>query len=202
MNKIPPSTESQRIERNTAWQECVYQNPNLRVTVNFLGTEEAARKYREVLSNDMPLHTLRMYFCKSFSPAIIQYVSDNYSETLKRLYVLDQVVEPTLRYHNPLRQDADPDPLVLLCWKCKHMRELVVIGYEMLEINLVAIAKLRTNLRVFSVAMDCVIDLKYGQFRTDDDFIEDEDGDDTIVDYGSCSDHIIEKVNAKKICFC
>ena len=57
-----------------------------------------------------------------------------------------------------------------------------------------AIAKLRTGLRVLGVAMDCVIDLKYGRFRSEDEFVEDEEGDDTIVDYGSCSEHIIEKV--------
>ena len=54
---------------------------------------------------------------------------------------------------------------------------MIVVGYEMLEINLIAIAKLRTNLRKFDVAMDCIIDLKYGKFRNDD-FIEDEEGED------------------------
>lgn len=70
----------------------------------------------------------------------------------------------------------------------------MVIGYEMLEINLIAIAKLRTNLKRFHVAMDCVIDLKYGKFRNND-FIEDDEGEDTIVDYGFCSDHVIDSVS-------
>lgn len=134
-----------------------------------------------------------MYFCKSLNPEIIQYLSDNHSETLQSLHIVDSIVEPTLRYHNPLRHDADPDPLILLCWKCKYLQELVVIGYEMLEINLIAIAKLRTNLKRFHVAMDCVIDLKYGKFRNND-FIEDDEGEDTIVDYGFCSDHVIDSV--------
>jgi hypothetical protein len=137
-----------------------------------------------------------MFFCKSFNPEIIQFLSDNYSHTLQSLSITDSIVEPTLRYHNPLRFDADPDPLILLCWKCKNLQELVVVGYEMLEINLIAIAKLRSNLKKFHVAMDCIIDLKYGKFRNDD-FIEDEEGEDTIVDYGFCSDQVIDKVNPK-----
>jgi hypothetical protein len=63
-----------------------------------------------------------------------------------------------------------------------------------MEINLVAIAKLRTSLRVLGVAVDCVVDLKYGWFRAGDEFVEDEEGNDTIVDYGSCSGHVIDKV--------
>lgn len=42
--------------------------------------------------------------------------------------------------------------------------------------------------------MDCIIDLKYGKFRSDDDFVEDEDGDDTLVDCGSCSEIVMDKV--------
>lgn len=134
-----------------------------------------------------------MYFCKSLKPDMIQFLSDNYCEHLVSLIIVDAISDPTLRYHNPLRHDAGPDPLVLLCWKCRHLNELVVVGYEILEINLIAIAKLRSNLKTFYVPMDCIIDLKYGEFKNNN-FIEDEDGEDTIVDYGYCSDHVIENV--------
>ena len=106
-----------------------------------------------------------MYFCKSLNPDLIHHLSTNFNSTLTSLSVTDAVIEPSMRYHNPLRLDADPDPLVLLAWKCKHLTSLTIIGYEMLEINLIAIAKLRPNLYTFRVAMDCVIDLKYGKFR-------------------------------------
>jgi hypothetical protein len=141
----------------------------------------------------MPLQVLRMYFCKSLNPQLIQYISDSFCDTLESLVVVDAITDPTLRYHNPLRYDADPDPLVLLCWKCRYLQELVIVGYEILEINLIAIAKLRTNLKTFYVPMDCIIDLRYGKFKNDD-FIEDEDGEDTIVDYGFCSEQVIHKV--------
>jgi hypothetical protein len=136
-----------------------------------------------------------MYFCKSLNPELLQFLSLNYSETLTGLIAVDKISEPTLRYHNPLRYDAEPDPLVLLCWKCKHLDELIVCGYEILEINLIAIAKLRTNLKSFYVPIDCIVDLRYGHFRNNS-FIEDEDGEDTMVDYGFCSYKVINKVCA------
>lgn len=137
---------------------------------------------------------LRMYFCKSLNSDLLQYLSNNYCDSLKSLVIVDSITDPTLRYHNPLRYDADPDPLVLLVWKCKNLTELTIIGYEMLEINLIAIAKLRSSLKDFNVPIDCIIDLRYGEFKNDD-FIEDEDGEDTIVDYGFCSDQVIDKVS-------
>jgi hypothetical protein len=194
VNNISSLSEFKQIQRNQAWSNVNVKNLSLRVYLNILVQEEFARKFTSILSASMPLDTLRMYFCKSFNPELIQFLSDNYSDSLQSLIIVDSIVEPTLRYHNPLRFDADPDPLILLCWKCKYLRELVVVGYEMLEINLIAIAKLRSNLKRFHVAMDCVIDLKYGQFRNDD-FIEDEEGEDTIVDYGFCSDQVIDKVS-------
>ena len=175
------------------WQVVCARNKSLRVCVNFLALEETSRKYQQVLTPSVPLETLRMYFCKSFNPEMIQYLSNNYSEFLNSLVIVDAIAEPTLRYHNPLRYDADPDPLVLLCWKCRNLRELILVGYEILDINLVAIAKLRSNLTSFYVPMDCVMDLRYGHFRNNA-FIEDEDGEDTIVDYGFCSYQIIDKV--------
>lgn len=179
--------------RDESWSIATNRNKSLRVTVNFLVVEEAARKYTNVLSRLMPLEKMRMYFCKSLNPELLHFLSDNYSNTLSSLVVVDGITDPTLRYHNPLRHDADPDPLVLLCWKCRHLSELVLVGYEVLEINLIAIAKLRSNLKVFYVPMDCIIDLRYGHVNNDD-FIEDEDGEDTIVDYGFCSDQVIDKV--------
>ena len=141
----------------------------------------------------MPLEKLRFYFCKSLNPEILQFISNSYCDTLKTFCVIDTISDPALRYHNPFRSDADPDPLVLLAWKCKYLVELTLIGYEVLQINLTAIAQLRNNLKVFHVPIDCVITLRYGAF-TDDDFFEDEEGDDTLVDYGTCSNQVIAKV--------
>jgi hypothetical protein len=137
-----------------------------------------------------------MYFCKSLNPELLHSIAERFNATLRSLVVVDAITDPSLRYHNPLRRDADPDPLVLLSWKCRELRELVVVGYEILEINLVAIAKLRPTLNVFYVPMDCVVDLRYGRFLNehDEDFVEDEDGEDTIVDYGFCSRQVIDKV--------
>ena len=158
-----------------------------------MNIEDLSRKYELVMKEKMPIEKLRMYFCQSLNPEMLQFIRDNYFDTLKTFCVVDTITDPTLRYHNPFRNDADPDPWVLLAWKCKYLEELTLIGYEILQINLTAIAQLRNNLKIFHIPMDCVITLRYGAFA-DDDFFEDEEGDDTRVDYGICSIQVISKV--------
>lgn len=194
VNSLSAIDMDERIQ-DDSWLQLTTRNKSLRVAVNFLKVECAAQNYSNILKPYMPLETLRMYFSKSFNSNLIQYISDNYSETLSSLFIVDAITEPTLRYHNPMLYDVEPDPLVLMCWKCKHLKELVIIGYEMLELNLIAIAKLRTNLKVFNLPMDCIIDLKYGKFVRYNQFVEDEDGDDMIVEYGFCSEQVIDKVS-------
>lgn len=158
----------------------------------------------------------RMYFCKSLNPDMLHYLSNTYSESLASLVVVDSISTEydewlangnnnnnnNLYYHNALRYDADPDPdpLVLLSWKCKHLSELIIVGYELLEINLTAIAKLRsTGLKSFYVARDCVMNLRYGHYRHNGGFVEDDEGEDTMPDYGgtqSLLDKMRDSLNA------
>ncbi|RNA38489.1 F-box only 33 [Brachionus plicatilis] len=193
VNSIDSTINENNQIKDESWSIAANSNKDLRVTINFIQVEESTRKYGLILSPFIPLEAIRMYFCKSLNPDILQFISNSYSETLQSMVIVDAISDPSLQYHNPLRHEVDPDPLVLLCWKCKYLTELVLVGYEILEINLIAIAKLRDNLKTFYVAMDCIIDLKYGKFKNDN-FIEDEDGEDTIVDYGFCSEQSIRKV--------
>ena len=178
---------------NDAWIQTVANNQNLKVNLNIINTKELSSNYELLLKEKIPVEKIRIYFCKSLNPEILLFIRDNYCETLKTFCVVDYITDPTLRYHNPFRNDADPDPLVLLAWKCKYLEELTIIGYEILQINLTAIAQLRNKLKIFHVPIDCVISVRYGAFG-DDDFFEDEEGDDTLVDYGICSDRVISKV--------
>ena len=193
---------SKHIEDST-WLNVKVKNNHLRVSVNFLKTQAQSASsslsnqfFLNILKPNMPLEALRMYFCKSLNSELIEYISDRYFSTLKSFVIIDCITEPTLRYSNPMLYDIEPDSLVLFCWKCKHLHELVIIGYEILEINLIAIAKLRNDLKVFCVPMDCIIDLKYGNFVSHDQFVEDDDGDDIIIEYGFCRKKIIEKVSS------
>ena len=134
---------------NDAWIQTVANNQNLKVNLNIINTKELSSNYELLLKEKIPVEKIRIYFCKSLNPEILLFIRDNYCETLKTFCVVDYITDPTLRYHNPFRNDADPDPLVLLAWKCKYLEELTIIGYEILQINLTAIAQLRNKLKIF-----------------------------------------------------
>ena len=178
------------------------KNSNVRVSLNFLKAQLSSTRSSnlsnqsifEILKPNIPLESFAMHFCKSLNSQLIDFIGNNYSQTLKKFIINDAIAEPTLRYNNPLLYDIEPDSIVLLCWRCRLLEELQIIGYEIAEMNLVAIAKLRNNLRIFRVPMDCIIDLKYGNFVNSDNFVEDDDGEDIVIEYGFCRRKIIDKV--------
>jgi hypothetical protein len=65
-----------------------------------------------------------------------------------------------------------------------------MLGYEVLEVNLLAIAKLRPQLRTLNVCADCVMTLQYGHLHMNHQFIEDDDGNDAFIQYGICTNSI------------
>ncbi|CAF0773465.1 unnamed protein product, partial [Didymodactylos carnosus] len=172
---------------DSVWQTVSTNLPNLRVIVHMINAYETFRKYSRILRPEMPLSHLRMYFCSSLNVDMLCYLSIHYRNTLECLDVMDSITEPALRYHNPFR--SEPDPLVLLAWQCKQMTELSILGYEILEVNLLAIAKLRPQLRTLNVCVDCVMTLQFGHLENRH-FFEDDDGEDAFVDYGHIDNYI------------
>ncbi|CAF0954244.1 unnamed protein product [Didymodactylos carnosus] len=172
---------------DSVWQTVSTNLPNLRVTVHMINAYETFRKYARILRPEMPLSHLRMYFCSSLNVDMLCYLSIHYRNTLECLDVMDSITEPALRYHNPFR--TEPDPLVLLAWQCKQLTELSILGYEVLEVNLLAIAKLRPQLRTLNVCVDCVMTLQFGRLQNRH-FFEDDDGEDAFVDYGHIDNYI------------
>lgn len=172
----------------SVWQSVSQILPNLRVAVHMINAHETFRKYSRVLRPSMPLSHLRMYFCSSLNVDLLCYLSVHYRMTLECLDVMDSVTEPALRYHNLFR--AEPDPLVLLAWQCKKLTSLTILGYEVLEVNLLAIARLRPQLRTLNVCADCVMTLQYGHLQMNHQFIEDDDGNDAFIQYGICTNSI------------
>lgn len=69
----------------------------------------------------------------------------------------------------------------------------------MLEVNLLAIAKLRPQLRTFNVCADCVMTLQYGHLHMNHQFVEDDDGNDAFIQYGICTNSIQTIVSEKSL---
>lgn len=50
-----------------------------------------------------------------------------------------------------------PNVLVMLCWRCKNLINLTVIGYEITELDIIAMARLRgESLQSFLFAASCI----------------------------------------------
>ena len=73
------------------------------------------------------------------------------------------------------------------------------LGYEVLEVNLLAIAKLRPQLRAFNVCADCVMTLQYGHLHMNRQFVEDDDGNDAFIQYGICTNSIQTIVSRREM---
>lgn len=177
------------------------------VNATFSFTVNERRQRHEKKTKALRFVYSRMYFCSSLNVDLLCYLSVHYRMTLECLDVMDSVTEPALRYHNLFR--AEPDPLVLLAWQCKKLTSLTILGkllldflwwssfdqyfrlgYEVLEVNLLAIARLRPQLRTLNVCADCVMTLQYGHLQMNHQFIEDDDGNDAFIQYGICTNSI------------
>jgi hypothetical protein len=152
-----------------------------------------------------------MYFCSSLNLDLLCYLSVHYRSTLECLDVIDSITEPALRYHNLFR--SEPDPLVLLAWQCKKLTSLTIIGlcsmrsmpwhvpisflgYEILETNLLAIAKLRPQLHRFNVCADCIMSLQYDHVQLNRSFVT---NDEAFIQYGICTTTIQSIVSGVSI---
>ncbi|KAF3423071.1 hypothetical protein E2986_09938 [Frieseomelitta varia] len=129
-----------------SWQIFVQKNPKceLRLTLihSYVGIENLDTN---ILRSAMPLTHLKVLFCENVNIRALHRLSRWYSLTLKSLIWIDSI-QPLTR-NIPATYDPDdphsPDPLVLVAWKCTKLVELVFIGHNYHQENLLAIARLR-----------------------------------------------------------
>ena len=136
----------------------------LEVTVNVLHTEESAMTLQHtIFESSIPLTVLRLYFTNMSSESeeetllFMNSIAAYHHETLKSLVLVDYLSDELMP--NSLFSSAVENPLVMLAWRCKLLERLVLIGFEIADIDLIAIARLRGEHLTELLVPSCCISL-------------------------------------------
>ncbi|EEC16721.1 F-box containing protein, putative, partial [Ixodes scapularis] len=125
-----------------SWAELRRSCPRLRVTLVLLHTCESLSTVRSVLSPAMPLRDFRSYFSEGFRGEVLDVLSARYAETLQTVAVVNALSEgqSTPRRTFAVRAES---PVVMLAWRCHQLGSLQLVGHEIADTDVIAIARLR-----------------------------------------------------------
>ncbi|XP_049816673.1 F-box only protein 33 isoform X2 [Schistocerca nitens] len=141
---------------DSAWAEFANHNPSCEVHLILIHAYDAVEILDSTIFRpSMPLSFLKVFFCENVNYTALQRISLWYYNTLQSLWWIDSIgatsnsfclVEPSVE---PI---AQPDPLVMMAWRCTKLKELVFLGYKYYEDDLIAIARLRgSGLQKFEI---------------------------------------------------
>ncbi|XP_059474336.1 F-box only protein 33 [Neocloeon triangulifer] len=132
---LPPS--------NQTWTAFSKQNSNCELRLCLLFSSEAVDFLSAgLLQPSMPLAQLKVLFCEKLNVEALHLLYDWFSSRLNCLWWVDIADENSSLDALDLSL-GQPHPLVMVAWRCLHLRELVVIGYDQLDDNIIAISRLR-----------------------------------------------------------
>jgi F-box protein 33 len=171
---------NQKPVSNNTWRQIVRTSPNLEVTLNLIHSLDGVANMLDLLRPAMPLAHLRMFFCQSINVAGINFIARHNYAKFQSIHIIDGVLDDR---PNAYDVDTDEDPFVMLAWKCMNLKDFTVIGYEVSQDDLIAIARLRgQQLCTLAVPSCCVAT------------IEEED-DNFWVSFGNYGSEFISEVS-------
>lgn len=139
---------------NATWQMVSAHNPVLEVTINFVHSFDGVESLLDILQPNLPLAHFRQFFCTNLNTAAINYMSTHYRNSLQSVYILDGLMDG---YPVPYISQTDEDPFVMLAWRCNKLQNFSLIGYEILEDDVIAIARLRGHsLKSYNIPHCCI----------------------------------------------
>uniref|UniRef100_A0A131XUJ6 Putative f-box n=1 Tax=Ixodes ricinus TaxID=34613 RepID=A0A131XUJ6_IXORI len=150
-----------------SWEELRRSCPRLRVTLVLLHTCESLSTVRSVLSPAMPLRDFRSYFSEGFRGEVLDVLSARYAETLQTVAVVNALSEgqSTPRRTFAVRAES---PVVMLAWRCHQLGCLQLVGHEIADTDVIAIARLRgPQLKELVVPADCVSESSGGPYYSE-----------------------------------
>ncbi|KAI1301660.1 F-box only protein 33 [Halotydeus destructor] len=139
---------------------------SLDITLNILHTEEPIERINDhILETDIPLTHLRIYFTGLAKDdgreivALIDTVATRHQDKLKSLTLVDFIHEDLLP--NTSFTQLNENPLVMLAWRCKNLEYLEVIGFEISEVDLLAISRLRGQSMTQLIVPSCCVSIMH-----------------------------------------
>ncbi|KAJ9575885.1 hypothetical protein L9F63_007251, partial [Diploptera punctata] len=143
---------------NSAWANFTQHNSNCELRLTLIHSYEAVEiLHSDILKPSMPLTHLKAFFCEQLNNAALHILSSWYAQRLRSLWWVDSLGSAAAQ---SLVQTGvgEPDPLVMAAWRCKHLEEIVLLGYKYYDDNLIAIARLRGhNLKTLQIAAQDIL---------------------------------------------
>ncbi|KPM06062.1 F-box containing protein-like protein [Sarcoptes scabiei] len=143
------------------WQTVIERLPNLSVDLNLLHTESNSFQIilDSLLNTVMPLKRFRAYyleFREENSSMILCNLLDVLSRSHSDRLVSFTLIDYTNNPKNHLKK-VTPNVLVMLAWRCRNLSDLTVIGYQLTDMDIVAMARLRgRSLKTFHFPASCI----------------------------------------------
>jgi len=139
---------------NKTWQELVRVSPSLKVTLNLIHSIDGVENILDILQPALPVACLRMFFCQYLPEAMLTFLSQHNSTTLESIIIVDGMTDFVPAVYETFGVE---DPFVMLTWKCQNLKEFSLIGYDIDQDDVVAIARLKGNqLKRFEIPMCCI----------------------------------------------
>ncbi|RWS05479.1 F-box only protein 33-like protein [Dinothrombium tinctorium] len=151
-------------------------NSKLEVSVNLLHTDDSPDDLRKmILDTDIPLSHFRAFFLgeNTSITELVKSVALKHQNTLRSLVLVD-CFSPSTLFPNPSFSRAAENELVMLAWRCKKLNHLTLIGYEISEVDLIAITRLRGSQLKELFIPSCCISLLHSPIIEDEGYYDDD----------------------------
>lgn len=143
---------------DATWWQARQGLPRLEVTLMVLHTYEGVAALTSILCPHMPLVRLRQYFCGNLSAAAITFIGNHLSDEFRELEIVEGMGSGQPQPYTTGCMAEDPDPFVMLAWRCHGLQSLRLIGIELATTDIVAIARLRgPRLCRLDVSLSCLM---------------------------------------------
>lgn len=146
----------QKSIKDSSWARLVSSAPQLRVALILLHTCEPWTAVEGLLNPSMPLAEFRSYYCDAFRGEVLDHLWGRYAETLCTVAVVNALTEEEAVPQRTFSVRAE-SPVVMLAWRCHRLASLRLVGHEIADTDLIAVARLRgPQLKELHVPLDCV----------------------------------------------
>ncbi|XP_063221046.1 F-box only protein 33 [Bacillus rossius redtenbacheri] len=143
-----------------SWAMFTQNSPMCQLRLTLIHSYEAVEVlHSHILKPSMPLTHLKVLFCGLINLRALNALYLWYCGSLTSLWWVDSIDSATNGSLLVVMEPVDPpEPIVMIAWRCIKLEELVFLGYDYWDTNLVAVSRLcSARLRRLEVAACCIL---------------------------------------------